>query len=100
MNVWLHMRTDGLNASVLSAFRAKHREKAVACELSVTRSVDGTEALVKVSGGDKAWRDQLPVTVRDAVIRVYTEADHDEIFAWFYTPAWQPPEQENGSFRR
>ena len=63
--------------------QTRHTDNAPGTVLSVTPNVAGTEAIVKVRGGAGL--------ASPAVIRTYTQADHADIFAFLYTPAWTAP---------
>ena len=88
---YLHVNTThgSYNSMRLDA-AAKHQANAPGTVLGVTTNVAGTEALVKVRGG-KGW---TPGWLNAPfVLRVYTDADHHEIFAFLYTPAWTKPDK-------
>ena len=59
--------------------------------LSVNLNLDHTQALVKVSAVPLDINN-LPPVVRNAVIRIYTEADHHEALAMVTSVAWAGPE--------
>ena len=61
-------------------------------DLSINMNVDQSEALVKVTALPTEIN-SLPGVVRNAIIRVYTEADHHEALAMVTAEAWTgPPE--------
>ena len=90
-DVYLHVdMTHGSFSSMKLDATAKHRANAPGTALSVTPNVAGTEALIKVRGG-KGW---TPGWFNAPFVkRVYTDADHADIFAFFYTPVWQEPDK-------
>jgi hypothetical protein len=61
------------HADRLATLRTKH-ETGQSYKLSTTVSADSTRALVKVAGGDAAWRDDF----KASAVRIFTEADHAE----------------------
>ena len=66
----------------------RHQANAPGTVLSVTLNVAGNEAIVKVRGG-RGW---TPGWLNAPFVkRVYTDADHADIFAFFYTSVWQDP---------
>jgi hypothetical protein len=69
-----------------SVLRSKHKETVPDNELSITDNIALTESIIKVSGVSKDYTGTLPPGL---VIRVYDQTDHADIFAFFYTPAWQ-----------
>lgn len=89
-DVYLHVdTTHGSFNAMKSDAAAKHQANAPGTVLSITPNVAGTEAIVKVRGG-KGWGPgwfNAPF-----VKRAYTDADHADIFAFLYTPAWTKPE--------
>ena len=89
-DVYLHVdATHPSFNSMKSDAKTKHQVNSPGTELSVTFNVAGTEAIVKVRGG-KGW---APGWFNAPFVkRVFTDADHHEIFAFFYTPEWQPKE--------
>ena len=88
---YLHVNTTHPSFnSMKSDAAAKHLANAPGTELSVTTNVLGTEALVKVRGG-KGW---TPGWLNAPfVLRVYTDADHKDIFGFLYTLAWVKPDK-------
>ena len=80
--------THGSYNTMKSDAATKHQANAPGTVLSVTPNVLGTEAIVKVRGG-KGWS---PGWFNAPFIKgVFTDKDHGDIFAFFYTPEWQKP---------
>ena len=90
-DAYLHVdTTHGSFNSMKSDAATKHADNAPGTVFSVTPNVAGTEAIVKVRGG-KGW---TPGWFNAPFVkRVFTDADHGEIFAFLYTPAWKKQEQ-------
>ena len=90
--VYYHVKMPGQAfdnmRSTLDTQRGKHFPNNV---LSVTSNVAGNEGLIKALLDDGFNEDQF--SAPGLVIAKYPEAQHDQIFTWFYTPEWQP-EQE------
>lgn len=86
MTAWIHCTIPGRTQAMVNTLRDKHRETVPANELSITDNIAGTESIIKVSGVTRDYRGPLPV---GQIIRVYDDADHADIFAFFYTPEWQ-----------
>ena len=84
--IWLHMDAmHGSYAPAVNASRAQHEDRG-SFMLSVNLKDDGTEALVKVVGVTTPW-----VTGKawsGAILRVFTEADHDEAVTMVNAAAW------------
>ena len=71
----------------------RHEAESGGCKLSMFWNQAGTEALMKVDGAGKEWRrGKTWITTAAALGPVYDRSNHDDIFSWFYTPEWQPPE--------
>ena len=86
--IWLHMDvTHDSYAAAIIAMRVQHKTQGP-FELSVNLSEDGTEALVKVVGVLPPWIVGKPF--ENAVIRVFTEADHDEAVVLVRDLLWEP----------
>ncbi|MDP6718076.1 MAG: hypothetical protein QGF59_05470 [Pirellulaceae bacterium] len=93
----IYLRVDATHPSwrgiVESQCRARHKEYGAHRELSMTMNVAGTEALIKVRGGDTSWRDAR--SWKGAITAVYTrESIKTEFWPEFYSPVWQPPDTE------
>ena len=73
---WTHPGT----ADLLVAAEVAHRERLPHARLSVNR-FNKIQALVKIATTEDAFRARLPAQLQDAIIRVYTEADHNEAVA-------------------
>lgn len=75
-DIWIYVNaTHGSFNSMHSDCVAKHQQNAPGTNLGVTYNVAGTRALVKVAGGNgwsPGWMNA------PFVIKVYTEADHDD----------------------
>lgn len=71
----------------------RHKNRVEDAELSVNRSLDGTQALVKIAEGETGFRNALSAAARNAIVRVYTEADHAEALALVRAPGWEPEEE-------
>ena len=91
-DIWLHVNTThGSFNTMKNDAETKHKANAPGTELSITYNVAGTEAIVKIRGG-KGWN---PGWMNAPFVkRVYTAADHHEIFKFFYTQEWQKPEEK------
>lgn len=89
-DVYFHVDTTHGSFNAMRAdAAAKHRANAPGTELSVAMNVAGTEAIIKVRGG----KDWTPGWVAAPFVKkIYTVADHADIFSFFYTPIWQAPE--------
>lgn len=74
--------------------RTRHSEAKPARVMSITLNVAGTNALVKVDGADKPWRqDKQLDRVGRSVVRIMDSEDHHAFMHnEFYTPEWQAPE--------
>ena len=58
--------------------------------LAVNMKADQSQALVKVTALANEFQ-SLPGVVRNAIIRIYTEADHHEALAMVSAVAWTGP---------
>ena len=68
-----------------------HNTGANQAELSISKNVAETQAIVEVKG------DQSPLEqpeFQDTILTVYTQAQHSQIFEYFYTPEWQLSPEE------
>ncbi len=84
--VWLHL--DALHpkvAQTVDAARSQHEGQGD-FKLSVNTKADGTEALVKVAGVLGDWIVGKPWAA--PILRVFTEADHDQAISLVTAPAW------------
>lgn len=89
--VWVHLNLSNLRANdFLADAQAKVNERIPEAQLSVARNLANTEALVKVTA-TLAEIQALPNPVRNAIIRIYTESDHDEAVALVHGPTWPQP---------
>jgi hypothetical protein len=59
--------------------------------VSVNRNIAGTQALVKITCTETELRASISATIQAAIIRVFTEADHDEAYALVSAEAWTGP---------
>lgn len=72
---------------MVATLTAKHKESVPLNNLSIADNLAGTESIIKVAGVDKNYNGPLP---RGQLIDIYDETDRAGIFAFFYSPAWQP----------
>lgn len=89
MKYWIHATTGGPFNALANSIDTKGKTKWPNNLQSITYNIAGTEAIVKVEveGTDEEWL-LANVPSHNKVIRLYTEADHDEIFLFLYTPEW------------
>ena len=78
----------------LTAAEDLTRERLPAVDQSVNRNISLTQALVKVAGTGDALLAALPPPARAAILRVFTEADHDEARALVTAVEWTGPQEE------
>ncbi len=87
--IWIHVSlAHARYADALSAATILHESQS-RLKVSVNVKADGTEALIKVVGAKATWLTDKPF--KAAVLRVFTEADHDEAVAMVRDPIWEPP---------
>ena len=84
--IWLHM--DARHGSYVAATTAmgSHHRSQGSFVLSINLKDDGTEALVKVAGAVPAWVNGKAWA--GAVLRIFTEVDHDEAVTLVNSAAW------------
>jgi len=86
--IWVHVNTLHVDyAKALTAATLLH-ESMGDIKISVNLNKDGTEAVIKVAGALLNWVTGKPFS--GAVIRVFTEADHDEAVALVTAANWPP----------
>jgi hypothetical protein len=84
-----HPRAD----VVLANAQAFVEQRLPGTEMSINYNLDRTQALIKVTT-EPGFTLTLPGAVRNAILREYTEADHDEALALVRSPLWEPHEEE------
>lgn len=90
--VWIHLNlSHARSGDVLANAQTRINQRVPEASLSVTPNVANTQALVKVTATVSEIQ-ALPNPVRNAIIRIFTEADHHEAVAMVHTPEWQPAE--------
>ncbi|MCR4341864.1 MAG: hypothetical protein NUW01_18465 [Gemmatimonadaceae bacterium] len=83
---WFLISTADLDyASFKTACAEKHKANAPGTQLSVTLNLDGTQALVNVSGC-KDWEPSV-----GTVLKTYTPVDHYLVQALVRTVEWATP---------
>ena len=82
-----HARKEDLRG----ALRTLHSSELPRAELSVNLKADGTLALIKVVGDLSTVSD----TLKEAVVRTFTEADHHEALALVKAEDWEPAEVDD-----
>lgn len=87
--VWLETDlTEVRSVELSSALGVRHKARVPNAELSVNANADGTRGLIKVAASEGDLTSRISATVRAGVVRVFTEADHDEAVALVTSPAW------------
>jgi len=92
MKYWVHANTGGQFNTVANAMDTNGKVKWPNNLQSITYNIAGTEAIVKIDLEDGSAEEDwflANVPSHSKVIRVYTEADHSDIFTFFYGPEWQ-----------
>jgi hypothetical protein len=78
--------------ALLAVAGALHRRHGA--ELSVNQNVAGTQALIKIGADENGFRNALSGAAKNAIVRVYTEADHAEALTLVTAPGWEPEDLE------
>lgn len=89
---WIRLAAADVPACVTDA-EPRHKEESKGAELSVQWNVAHTEALIKINGADKTWRSGKG-WFANSIGPVYDRDSRYAIFDWYYTPEWQPPDDE------
>lgn len=85
---WLHVDMTHPRANDVVAWcQQELTEDIPEASVGVNTKLDQTEALIKVTALSEELA-QLPGAVRNAIIRVYTEADYAEALAMVRSIAW------------
>lgn len=80
--------TKGQYNNLVNSATSTHKAGVNQAELSLTPNVAGDRILMKVKG-DQAVEFSGS---QDVILQEWAEHEHDQIFSFFYTAAWQPPE--------
>ena len=80
--------THNRAANLVTAAETTHAQKIPGAQLSVNRSADGQNALVKIACTEAELRSKLTGQVAAAILRVYTEADHAEAVTLVNSTDW------------
>ena len=93
--IWVLVDLGAAQVNALIAVAgARHRNSVAGAELSVNRNVAGTQALVKIASTENGFRNALSGAAQNAIVRVFTEAEHEIALALVRDPAWEPIEDE------
>jgi hypothetical protein len=78
--------------ALINVAAAHHKNKVANAELSVNRNVANTQALIKIADTENGFRNALSGAAQTAIVRVFTEAEHEIALALVKDPAWEPVE--------
>lgn len=84
---WFLLNAADVPAAIADSEPRHKQESGGNHNLSVIWNVAGTQALIKVNGANKPWREGKLWIVN--AVAVYDRDNHDDIFQWYYTPEWQ-----------
>jgi len=80
-----HPQINGLINSAGQLHRGQ-----ISTELSVNRNIADTQALIKIASTAIQFNAALAVNARGAIVRIFTEADHNEARAMVAATEWAP----------
>ena len=75
---------------IKGACQSRHQEIHPNNNLSIYLNNAGTQALVKITAGTLAWRQQQGW--KQAILRYFSEADREALHILLRTPEWKRPE--------